>query len=102
MQLQSFIYCKNFKSNPNDDALQPQSSLAEYSGFVWGAEQNLLLIAENIIQIIFLILSLSEWTRLVKACACLHLSNTHLTRNMACRNLWPMQARANERSIILP
>ncbi len=45
MQLQSFIYCKNFKSttksNPNDDALQPQSSLAEYSRFVWGAEQNL-------------------------------------------------------------
>ncbi len=43
------------KVNPNDDALQPQSSLAEYSRFVWGAEQNLLLIAENIIQIIFLI-----------------------------------------------
>ncbi len=45
MQLQSFIYCKNFKSttksNPTDDALQPQSSLAEYSRFVWGAEQNL-------------------------------------------------------------
>ncbi len=52
MQLQSFIYCKNFKittkSNPNDDALQ-----------------FMLLIAENIIQIIFLILSLSvnSWRR---------------------------------------
>ncbi len=32
---------KNVKSSPNDDALQPQSSLAEYSRFVWGAEKNL-------------------------------------------------------------
>ncbi len=29
------------KSNPNDDVLQPQSSLEEYSRCVWGAEQNL-------------------------------------------------------------
>ncbi len=41
----TFIYCKNVKSStksyPNDNALQSQSSKAEYSRFMWGAEQNL-------------------------------------------------------------
>ncbi len=31
---------KTTKSNPNDYVLEPQSSLAEYSRSVWGAEQN--------------------------------------------------------------
>ncbi len=54
MQLQSFMYSKNVKSstksNPNEDALQSQSSLAEYSRFVWGADcraEFMLLIAEK-------------------------------------------------------
>ncbi len=60
----------------------------------------MLLIAENIIQIIFLILSLS-----VNSCDMRMLAlfiQTQLARNTACRNLWRMQVRTNERSIILP
>ncbi len=38
---------------------------------------------------------------LVKARTCC-IIQTQLARNTACRNLWRMQAKANERSIILP
>ncbi len=90
------MYCKNVKSstksNPNDNA--SQSSHAEYSRFVWGAERNLLLIAENLIHS----LSVNSWRRARDRIIQIH---TDLTRNTACRNLWRMQARANERSIIL-
>ncbi len=59
----------------------------------------LLIAKKHIIQIIFLILSLSELVKNVRACLA---SFKQLNRNMACRNLWQMQARANEHSIILP
>ncbi len=59
MQLQSFIYCKivksTTKSNPNDDALQSQVlSGGIQKVCVRCRAEFLLLIAQNIIQIIFL------------------------------------------------
>ncbi len=84
------MYCKNVKSstkiNPNDNA--SQSSHAEYSRFVWGAERNLLLIAENLIHS----LSVNSWRRARARIIQIH---TDLTRNTACRNLWRMQARGS-------